>query len=241
MWVGTSTDIDDMKKHELQKDDFIKMANHELKTPVTTIKGYVQMLLKSHKSSDDVGLVSALSTVDKQVTKLTKLIGDLLDVTKIETGSLPLNKEIFMLDDLVSETSVHIQTAFPTHKVHILRNDSCKVNADKERINQVLVNLFTNAIKYSPFTNEVTVLVKNEINHAHVTIKDTGIGIVAEDHHKIFDRFYRVAGKDEKTFPGFGIGLFIVKEIMQRHNGKIWVTSEKGKGSAFTFMLALDK
>ena len=114
------------------------------------------------------------------------------------------------------------------------------VYADKDRINQVLVNLFTNAIKYSPFANEVTVWVKNEDNHAFVTIKDNGIGIAAEDQDKIFERFYRVAGKDEKTFPGFGIGLFIVKEIIQRHNGNIWVTSEKGKGSAFTFMLAIN-
>ena len=240
MWVGTSTDIDEMKKHELQKDDFIKMANHELKTPVTTIKGYVQMLLKSNKNSDDAFLVTALSTVDKQVTKLTKLIGDLLDVTKIETGSLPINKEKFTLDELVKETSVHIQTAFPTHTINIVQNDYCMVYADRDRINQVLVNLFTNAIKYSPFANEVTVWVKNEDNHAFVTIKDNGIGIAAEDQDKIFERFYRVAGKDEKTFPGFGIGLFIVKEIVQRHNGNIWVTSEKGKGSAFTFMLAVN-
>ena len=241
MWVGTSTDIDELKKHELQKDDFIKMANHELKTPVTTIKGYVQMLLKSHKNSDDAVLVTALSTVDKQVTKLTKLIGDLLDVTKIETGSLPINKEKFTLDDLVKETAVHIQTAFPTHTINIVQDDYCMVYADKDRINQVLVNLFTNAIKYSPFANEVTVWVKNEDNYAFVTIKDNGIGIAAEDHDKIFERFYRVAGKDEKTFPGFGIGLFIVKEIIQRHNGNIWVTSEKGKGSSFTFMLAINK
>ncbi|MCP9753427.1 PAS domain S-box protein [Ferruginibacter sp. HRS2-29] len=235
MWVGTSTDIDEIKKHEQQKNDFIKMANHELKTPVTTIKGYVQLLMKTHANSED-----ALATVDKQVTKLTNLVSDLLDVTKIERGSLPLNKESFLLNDLIKDTIMDMEAASKSHRIIFERDLKVPVNADRERISQVLLNLFTNAFKYSPKADEVLVrLEKDENNMAVVSIKDYGIGIAEEDQGKIFERFYRVSGKDEKTFPGFGIGLFIVNEIMSLHEGKLWVKSEKDKGSTFYFSLPI--
>ncbi|MEO5944268.1 MAG: PAS domain-containing sensor histidine kinase, partial [Ferruginibacter sp.] len=239
IWVGTSTDIDDIKKHEEQKNDFIKMANHELKTPVTTIKGYVQLLLKTHGNSGDAILSKSLITVDRQVTKLTNLISDLLDVTRIDSGKLPLNNEVFCLEDLVRDTIKDIKAATQTHEIIYNSNSDANVFADKDRISQVLLNLFTNAFKYSPKADKIIIEINNAGNDVVVSVQDFGIGIDKEDLENIFERFYRVAGKDEKTFPGFGIGLFIVKEIIVRHNGNLWVNSEKGAGSVFYFSLPI--
>ncbi len=241
MWVGTSTDIDEIKKHDQQKDDFIKMASHELKTPVTTIKGYVQLLLKMNSSEKDPFLASSLLTIDKQVYKLTKLITDLLDVTKIETGSLQLNKENFPFAEIVKETAEELETTLQSHKIIFQRHANPVIYADKDRVTQVIINLFTNAIKYSPKATEIFVDIFTEGANVILAVKDYGIGISKEDLPRVFERFYRAAGKDEKTFPGFGIGLFIVNEIVLLHEGKIWVESEKDKGSVFYVSLPISK
>lgn len=237
MWVGTSTDIDDLKRHEQQKNDFIKMANHELKTPVTTIKGYVQLLLKAHVTGPDKLLSNSLITIDKQVGKLTNLVSDLLDVTKIERGSLPLKKELISIKGLVEETINDMGAAAQSHEIVFNAGAEILIYADKDRISQVLINLFTNATKYSPGADEIIVQLTRMEQEVVISVRDFGIGIAARDQEKIFERFYRVSGKDEKTFPGFGIGLFIVNEIIQLHKGKIWVESEKDKGSTFYFSL----
>lgn len=238
-WLGTSTDIDDMKRQEMQKDDFIKMANHELKTPVTTIKGYVQLLKKTRGDSPDKFLVNSLNTIEKQVNKLSSLIGDLLDISRIETGTLPLNMRDLSLVELVTETVEDIRASEDCHQIicNLKHSEDIEVYGDKERLTQVLNNLLTNAIKYSPRANRVFVEIFIDGNDAVVSVEDFGIGIDAAECAKIFGRFYRVSGDDEKTFPGFGIGLFIVQDILQRHEGNIWVESEKNKGSKFYFSL----
>lgn len=240
-WVGTSTDIDEIKKQELQKNDFIKMANHELKTPVTTIKGYVQLLKKMRGNSDDQFLNTSLNTIENQVNKLNNLIGDLLDITRMESGQLPLIKKTFSFIKLVTETIEDIKASEDTHEIKFVLNceTDVEVFADKERITQVLNNLLTNAIKYSPTSKSVTVELSTNKNDAIVSVLDSGIGMDRTELAKIFDRFYRVSGEDEETFPGFGIGLFIVKDILTRHKGNIWVESEKNKGSKFYFSLPL--
>lgn len=242
-WVGTSTDIDEMKKQEKQKNDFIKMANHELKTPVTTIKGYVQLLKKMRGDSEDQFLVNSLNTIENQVNKLTLLIGDLLDISRIESGKLPLNKAAFSLLKLVTETIEDIKASEHSHQINfqLKHTADIEVYGDKDRITQVLNNLLTNAIKYSPNAGSVNVELFVEHNSAVVSVEDFGIGMDQKELKKIFERFYRVSGDDEETFPGFGIGLFIVKDIMNRHNGKIWVESEKNSGSKFYFSLPIFK
>lgn len=241
MWVGTSTDIDDLKKHDQQKDDFIKMASHELKTPVTTIKGYVQLLLKMNSDGKDPFLASSLQTINRQIFKLTKLITDLLDVTKIETGSLELKKEHFFIGDIVKEIAEELETTAETHAVTIHRHSNPAVYADRDRIAQVFTNLFTNAIKYSPKAKEIIIDIDTQADNTIISVKDFGIGMSQNDLPRIFERFYRVAGKDEKTFPGFGIGLFIVKEIITLHGGKVWAESEKDKGSVFYVLLPVNR
>lgn len=242
-WVGTSTDIDDMKKQERQKNDFIKMANHELKTPVTTIKGYVQLLKKMRGNSDDKFLTNSLNTIENQVNKLNLLIGDLLDISRMESGILPLKKKQFSLVGLVTETIEDIKASEQSHQINfeLKHTSDIEVCADKDRITQVLNNLLTNAIKYSPHTKKVNVELFAEGDWAIVSVEDFGIGMDECELNKIFERFYRVSGEDEETFPGFGIGLFIVKDILERHEGKIWVKSIKEKGSKFYFSLPLNK
>jgi PAS domain S-box-containing protein len=224
------------------KSDFIKMASHELKTPVTSIKGYTQLLLSALKEDENkvspLLIRSSLISVDKQITRLTRLMSELLDLSKIETGMLVLSKEIFNLNELVIETVQDILYTNSKHNINIFHDFECHVYGDKDRIGQVLINFLTNAIKYSPNADKVEVWIRqSEKNWVSVSVKDFGIGIEEKDHEKIFERFYRAGGKEEQTFPGFGIGLFIAKEIVQRHGGIIGLTSEKGKGAVFTFTL----
>ena len=241
-WLGTSTDINEIKKDEQLRNDFIKMANHELKTPVTTIKGYVQLLLKSLNEKSDPLLVSSLNTINKQVNKLTALITDLLDITKIEIGSLPLHMEVKNLSNEIAVSLREVQTTSANHEFIFDEEGTDDLYAliDSEKFSQVLSNLYNNAMKYSDNSNKIIVtLAKGEDNGAVISIQDFGIGIAASDHSKIFEQFYRVSGKDEKTYPGFGIGLFIVDEIVKKHQGRIWVESVKGEGSTFKIWLPL--
>jgi len=224
------------------KSDFIKMASHELKTPVTSIKGYTQLLLSALKEQQEklspLLVKSSLVSVDKQITRLTRLMSELLDLSKIETGMLVMNNESFHLNELVIETVQDILYTNSKHSISIFHDFECDVYGDKDRLGQVLINFLTNAIKYSPAADKVEVWIKQSANRSvSVSVKDFGIGIDKKDHEKIFERFYRAGGKEEQTFPGFGIGLFIAKEIILRHSGTIHLTSERGKGSVFTFTL----
>ncbi len=239
MWVGTSTDIHEIKELDEQKDYFIGMVSHELKTPVTSIKGHVQIMQRKYRNGEDAFLINSLAVINKQISKTTKLISDLLDVSKIKSGSLSLNKEHFSVNELIQEVIAEVKLINPIHAIRFAATAEVLVYADKERISQVLINLLTNAIKYSPDSQQVAVKSSVAGGEVQVAIEDFGIGISKNDQQKIFERFYRVEGKNEKTFPGFGIGLFISSEIIRRHNGNIGVMSELGKGSVFYFTLPL--
>jgi len=246
-YAGSVTDITELKKLEERKDDFIKMASHELKTPITSINGYVQLLVNIYNELDDEKIVgtrdtvrSSLQTISKQVNKLTRLISELLDLSRIESGQLKLNKREFALGELVEEVAQDARQTTTRHAVLVHNDFSGTIVADRDRIAQVILNLLTNAIKYSPDSNSIEVFVERNEEHALVRVKDTGIGIDRREHQKIFERFYRVEGRNEQTYPGFGIGLFISNEIVQRHNGRILLESEKGKGSVFTMSLPLN-
>jgi signal transduction histidine kinase len=221
------------------------MASHELKTPVTSIKGYTQLMLEAirneseqAKSISPLLLRSSLTSIDKQVTRLTRLMSELLDLSKIEAGMLELNKELFSLNETVIETVQDILYTNSKHVINVFHDYECTVYADKDRISQVLINFLTNAIKYSPKADKIDVWVRQSApRQVSVSVRDYGIGIDETDQEKVFERFYRVQGKDEQTYPGFGIGLFIAREIIQRHSGTIFLESEKAKGSVFTFTL----
>jgi two-component system CheB/CheR fusion protein len=151
-----------------------------------------------------------------------------------------LSKENFNINELISELSGDIQSTNSFHKIIFTPGIETSLFADKDRISQVLINLIVNAIKYSPKADKVIISTQLQTDEIIVSVQDFGIGIDTDDHKKVFERFYRVQGKNEKTFPGFGIGLFIAKEIISNHNGKIWVESEKDKGSVFYFSLPVN-
>lgn len=239
MWVGTSTDIQEIKEQDEQKDLFISMASHELKTPITTVKGYVQILQGMYEGSNDQFLQSALATIDRQIITLTKLIADLLDVSKIKSGSLQLNREHFNINELVQELVENTRQIHPDYHIELSLASPAPVYADRDRIGQVLLNLLSNAIKYSPDSKEIAVKVMSDGNEISVAVKDSGIGISQTDQSRIFERFYRAEGKNENRFSGFGIGLFIAAEIIKKHDGNIWVCSKEDQGSTFYFSIPL--
>ena len=219
------------------RDDFISIASHELKTPITSLKMYTQVLQKQFAKRGEESVSRSLAKMDAQLNKLTLLIGDLLNVTKIELGQLAFQEEAFDLNEVVRETVEQIQMTTPKHTIHIEGSIRRHVWGDKERIGQVLTNLLSNAVKYSPQANSVIVRLTSEQEAAVVSVQDFGIGIDTEHQANIFTRFYRVSDLEEKTYPGLGIGLYIAHEVVKRHGGDLTVVSEKGKGSVFRFTL----
>ena len=238
-WIGTNTDIDDQKKALEQRDEFISIASHELKTPVTSLKGFTQILQLKFQKEDNTQAVDLLARMDKQVDKLTKLIIDLLDATKIENRQLKFTLEDFDMNELVNEVVEELKRTTITHEINVETAGVKIINGDRNRVGQVITNFITNAIKYSPDNNQIIVSTAVKDENVKLCVQDFGIGISAEKQPKIFERFFRVTGGGQETFPGLGLGLFISAEIIKRHNGTISVESTEGKGSIFSFMLPL--
>jgi signal transduction histidine kinase len=208
----------------------------------------VQLLLnafdkeKEEKQLPPLLVRSSLISVDKQITRLTRLISELLDLSKIEMGTLELKKEKFSLNELAIETVEDILYTNTKHQINLFHDFQAYVFADKDRVGQVMINFLTNAIKYSPNSNKIDVLIHQTTSgQLALSVKDYGIGIDKEEQQRIFERFYRAKGKEEQTYPGFGIGLFIANEFVAKHGGQVLVESEKGKGAVFTFTLPLFK
>lgn len=242
-WYGTATDIHAQKMHEVQKDDFLKMVSHELKTPVTSIKGYVQLMLammSDQQNSAAAMLQQPLERIDNQVERLGKLITEILDISRLEDGRLDMQKNDFRLDELVKDTVQDILFATNTHNVVVKEMFECTVHADKNRIGQAFINLVNNAIKYSPENKLVEIgMHRPEAGYVAISIKDQGIGIEEAEFKKIFQRFYQSDGSQNRNYTGFGIGLYITSEIIKRHGGSITVNSRKNEGSVFTFTIPL--
>lgn len=232
-------DVTERMQIERRKDEFISMTSHELKTPVTSLKGFTNVLQRRlTKQGDEQGL-HYLARIDAQLNKLTKLISDLLDISRMQTGKLAFQVEAFDLDRLVHETVENVQAATTTHQILIEGRTDARVLGDKDRIEQVFINLLTNAVKYSPRANKVLVRLSRDQACCIVRIQDFGIGIDETHQQKIFERFYQVTDPEEKTYPGLGIGLYISSEIVERHQGRIEVQSRKGEGATFTVILPL--
>lgn len=240
--ISVSRDITVLKELEQQKDDFIGIASHELKTPVTSIKAYTQVLQHKFQKNNDYLAAEMLTKMDGQLNKLTNLITDLLDVTRIEQGKLQFRKELFSFNDLVSDVVEEIQRTSVKHIVKQTLDHDIVINGDRDRIGQVITNFLTNAIKYSPKANEIKVSTKVIDDEKLIfSVQDYGLGLSENDRLKVFERFYRVGESGYETFPGLGLGLYISAGIIQRHDGEIWVESEKGVGSVFYFSLPLNK
>ncbi len=243
MWIGAITQIQKLKEEEERKEVFLKMVSHELKTPLTSIKGYTQFLLEMIEGSKEdvlqsLPIIPSLERIDSQINRLTRLISEMLDLSRVQESQLILQSENFNLNTMVEQCVEDIRYSYSTANIIVNQQSELSVYGDRDRISQVLINLITNAIKYSPIDKNIEIDVfEVREGMASVSVKDQGIGINQDDQKNIFERFFRVTGKDEQTFAGFGIGLFLAKEIMTRHNGDIEVESEKGKGSLFTFSI----
>jgi signal transduction histidine kinase len=222
-----------------QKDKFLGMASHELKTPITSIKAFSQVLYRKIDKKEHPEYGSLLENINSQTDKVTKLINDLLNVSNIEEGKLVLKKEQFSIDELVAKTISDMQYTTDTHKIVKEGTIKTSVYGDADRLMQVLSNLLTNAIKYSPKASKVTVELSEQKGFAKIAVRDFGPGIAKEDQQKIFDRFYRTKFHEERNIAGFGLGLYIAAEIIKRHNGDIGVSSVQSKGSTFYFTIPL--
>ncbi|MCX2478458.1 hybrid sensor histidine kinase/response regulator [Pedobacter sp. MC2016-15] len=231
-------EIEFRKRAERKKDEFISIASHELKTPLTSVKGYVQLLERSIDKGDIPTVKRHLEKAQLQLDKLNDLIADLLDISKIESGKLKFTKKNFNINMLLDSIIEIIHQSNPEFRIIKTGHVAQEVFADEMRIEQVIVNFLTNAIKYAPGTTEVHINVSLEADRVIVSVKDFGIGIHPEQQKNVFDKFYRV----EETaihFQGLGIGLYISAEIIRRHGGTVGVNSTFGEGSEFYFNIPL--
>lgn len=231
-------EIEYRKEAEKKKDEFISIASHELKTPLTSVKGYLQLLERSIDKGDISVVKNRLFKVQDQLEKLNVLVADLLDISKIESGKLKFNRKYFPIDDLLHNIIDVMQQSNNDFKFKLSGSVGCQVFGDEMRIEQVIVNFITNAIKYSPGTNEILINVEICDNNLYIGVKDFGIGMAKEHLDKVFNKFYRVE-ETSLRFQGLGIGLFICAEIIERHNGTIGVKSQPGDGSEFYFTIPL--
>ena len=225
---------EEIKTLNAKKDEFIGLASHELKTPLTSITAYLQVLARSQTDENDRNFVTKSIN---QVNKLSALVSDLLDVSKIEAGKLQLAHESFDLRDLLNESIELIELSHREHRITLKTSiEHLIVQGDPQRIEQVLINLMTNAIKYAPSSFDIDISLECAENSVKIGVKDKGIGLQTDNLEQIFSRFYRVDGLSPHM-SGLGIGLYISREIIERHNGKIWVESDYGHGSTFWFTL----
>jgi PAS domain S-box-containing protein len=243
-YIGSLTDITEqenaqeaMKILMQKKDEFMSIASHELKTPITSMKGSLQIAERlTKKQANITEIFRFIEKANKQVNRLTGLVDDLLDVTKITAGRLEFEFSEFAIGDAIQDCLDQVENNILTHKIIIEGDRNIPVKADRHRLEQVIVNFLSNAIKYSPGADKVILAITDEGNALRVSVRDFGIGIPENKKNFVFDRFFRVQESSAK-FSGLGLGLFISAEIIKRHGGKVGVISEENKGSVFWFTL----
>lgn len=223
------------QKEEQQKHNFISMVSHELKTPLTSINAYIQLMQSRHLSDDF--MISTLDKVQKQVKKMSSIINSFLNVARLESGKIHLTKTNFDLDIIICDAVEEVRLIHSTYSIDFVAGLPKLICGDKDKLSSVISNLISNAIKYSDQGSRV--LVRSEIvrDMVQVSVTDSGIGIKEVDLNRLFDRFYRVESTQTKTISGFGIGLYLSAEIINQHDGEIWAESNFGVGSTFHFAI----
>ncbi|HEX8608685.1 MAG TPA: PAS domain-containing sensor histidine kinase, partial [Pedobacter sp.] len=236
LWLGTNTNIELQKSNERRKDEFLSIASHELKTPLTSIKAFNQIIGRLNDIDKIKGFINRSAD---HILRLEKLINDLLDVTKINAGKLNYNMQPFSFKQMIAESIEGIQHAHTGHEIILESSADVAFNGDRFRLEQVMNNFLSNAVKYSPEGKQIVVNSKVEGDSIVVSVQDFGIGIAEESLDKLFDRYYRV-DNTAMRFEGLGLGLFISSEILKRHGGSFWIESKEGEGSTFYFRLPLN-
>jgi PAS domain S-box-containing protein len=238
-WINVHQDITTKKELEWQKDAFIGLASHELKTPLTALSAYAQLLEK--RLGKDLTNQQYVKNITHQTNRLLSLVDDLLNVSRIDSGKLDLHLKPLNLNALTTKIVDDFNQTTTSHRFLLQSSLDQKVLADKNRIEQVIINVLTNAVKYSPHADKVAVKLSADQTSAIVAIQDFGAGISQNDQQHLFERFYRTRDKQDGNISGFGLGLYIARQIVTEHGGQMWVKSQKGKGSTFYFTLPLYK
>lgn len=237
--VSIIEDITQQKELEERKDEFINVLSHELKTPLTSIKAFAQILERKFRSSSDLHAQRLLSQINFQVDHFSKLVNQLLDTTQLYSNNLTLYKNAFKFNDLVKETVSEISKIDTCHNYIVNYRADVNIVADRNRIGQVLTNILSNAARYSPQNAKVLIKISAKDNSLVVSIKDFGIGIPQYEQNKIFDRFYQIRKTIYHHDPHLGLGLYISSQIIKSHGGIIKIKSQESKGSVFYFTLPI--
>jgi two-component system sensor histidine kinase VicK len=238
-FTGVLHDITEQKQDEIRKNDFIGMVSHELKTPLTSLHAVIQVTNQKLKNSEDKFLVGAMDKANQQVKRMTSMINGFLNISRLESGKILIEKQKFDIDKLLSEMIAESQITVNTHQFEFESCGDTEVFADRDKISSVISNLMSNAVKYSPKGKLILIQCKVEDGYAIVSVTDDGMGIKPADIERIFDRYFRVESSHTQHISGFGIGLYLSAEIVRRHEGKIWATSVIGVGSTFYFSLPI--
>ena len=233
-------DITRFREAEEMKSTFISVISHELKTPVALIKGYAATLRREDVQWDEETIREGLAIIEEEADRLTQLIDNLLDASRIQAGGLKLEFEEVHLPDLIRRVAEGFQLQTAAHTIVVdISDDLPPVWADRERVRQILANLLSNAIKYSPAGGIIRVGAWKDNNHVTVYVADQGIGIPEEEQARLFERFYRVDSTLRRKTKGAGLGLYLAKALVEAHGGRIWVHSKPGEGSTFFFTLPI--
>lgn len=237
--VGVFRDITQLRQLQRLQSQFVSNVSHELRTPLTAIQGFANLLRESGRSEEKVWKKS-LGLLSKETNRLSRLVNDLLQLSKLESSKLKLNKKSFSVSTLVTQTVKQLESRAGRYKLALeVKKPRGKVYvlADEDRVKQVLINLIDNAIKFTPAGGKIVAIVEEKDDQVQVAIQDSGPGIPAQDLPHIFDRFYRGKQALLKDTGGSGLGLAIVKEIVEAHDGSIEAESEEGKGTTIVITL----
>ena len=241
--IAVFHDITRLKQLEKIRQDFVANVSHELRTPLTTIKGYAETLLDGALKEDQA--FQFVQVIKRHTDRLTKIVEDLLMLSRIETKEFQLKLEVVSVRDFIDDVTDFVKDLAEKKKISLSRNEipsSLSVQADRSYFQQILINLLDNAIKYTPEGGRVTIsAIEGDSKDIQFLIEDNGIGIPKEDLSRVFERFYRVDKGRSKEMGGTGLGLSIVKHLVQAHGGRVWVESQPGKGSVFYFTLPKQK
>jgi len=236
--VSIFQDITELRELDRLKDEFLSIASHELKNPLTVLKGYVQILLRGDVEVSSVRERQVLTVIDREVNRLSRLINVMLDVSRIQLGGLKLDRQSMDLGALAQKLVEHFQGLSPQHRF-VLRIEPDRVEGlwDPVRIEQVLANLVDNAVKYSPKGGSVAVSVRAVGRQVEVAVRDEGVGIPPDEQDRVFQKFYRARSHASRNVGGIGLGLYVCQEIVRAHGGRMCLESEPGRGSTFSFSL----
>ncbi|MGH7766146.1 MAG: sensor histidine kinase, partial [Candidatus Binatia bacterium] len=251
-FLHLAKDITEKKRYEHRlreldrlKSDFVSNVSHELRTPLTAIKGSADNMLDGITGSLSEKQVRYLARIKSNADRLTRLINDLLDLSRIEAGRIDLKPAKLSLVNLAQEVADSIRPVALEKLISVevaSADNTVTAWADRDKTTQVLLNLIGNAVKFTPQHGKVTVAIKkNGSQWVEISVADTGPGIVAEEAYTIFDRFYQIAQAGKQKTKGTGLGLAISKALVEMHGGKIWVESDVGRGSTFSFTLPAEQ